>query len=79
MFGLKKIKPPALYKKKDKNLLDSNDDRWIFQEVADHISDLLMNKEDMVYGVEKVLDAPPQCVKNIHYLWLFSCEVGSAG
>ncbi|MFK8013305.1 MAG: hypothetical protein AB8B80_14795 [Marinicellaceae bacterium] len=69
---------PVIYKKMDKKLLETDDTYWIFQEVADHIGSLFENKEDHVYGVEKLLDAP-QCVKNIHYLWLFCCEVGSGG
>jgi len=69
---------PAIFKKMNSKLLKITDDGWVFQEVADFISDLFINKEDHVYGVEKLLDAP-QCVKNIHYLWLFNCEVGSAG
>jgi hypothetical protein len=69
---------PAIFKKMDKKLLEATDSLWIFQETADHISGLFEKKEDHVYGVEKLLDAP-QCVKNIHYLWLFNCEVGSGG
>jgi len=68
----------AVYKKMDKKLLVTPDAGWIFQEVADHIDDLFRDQDDRVFGVERVLGAP-QSIKNIHYLWLFSCEVGGGG
>ena len=60
------------------DLLDCDDDGWVFQEVHEYVQDLLGENWHPISNVELLKNAP-QSIKNIYYLWQFSAEVGGNG
>ena len=59
-------------------LLDEADDHCLFQNVYEHLADLLGEDWHPLENIEQ-LSGTPQTAKHVWYLWWFSAEVGGSG